>query len=352
MAEGGNTQAGGWTMPPAGTGPGLLLLGADPAFARRLAEDGYAVLADGEVDALAAKSDADAKIGVVTFGRSAEQGLALAAAARADVLVCYDPPADAIVARARDIKIPAVFHFTAAADAQKVRSAFGKRLNARAFHYPEVGAGFALEGGPSHDRIAANVSYSRSLSVLRKVLGPDYDLSALFDEHLRHEFVTHDPDATMATMVPEPYVNHVPTLTGGVGHDMLKRFYKYHFIPKIPKDRKNTLISETVGSDTIIREMVNEFTFDEPFDHYLPGIKPNGKKVRVPVVVVAKFRGDKLYYEHIYWDQATILKQLGLIDTTGLPVSGAEQAAKVRDPSQPANELMAEQWKQSDGKPL
>jgi carboxymethylenebutenolidase len=268
------------------------------------------------------------------------------------VLVCYDPPADAIVARARDIKIPAVFHFTAAADAQKVRSAFGERLNARAFHYPEVGAGFALEGGPSHDRIAANVSYSRSLSVLRKVLGPDYDLSALFDEHLRHEFVTHDPDATMATMVSEPYVNHVPTLTGGVGHDMLKRFYKYHFIPKIPKDRKNTLISETVGSDTIIREMVNEFTFDEPFDHYLPGIKPNGKKVRVPVVVVAKFRGDKLYYEHIYWDQATILKQLGLIDTTGLPVSGAEQAAKVRDPSQPANELMAEQWKQSDGKPL
>jgi carboxymethylenebutenolidase len=351
MAEGSNTLAGGWTMPPAGTGPRLLLLGADAAVARRLADDGYAVLADGDVDAVSAR-DPDSKIGVVTFGQSTQQGLALATAARADVLVCYDPAADAIVARARDIKIPVVFHFTAADDAQKVRAAFGKRLNARAFHYPDVGSGFALEGGSSHDRIAANIAYSRTLGVLRKVLGPDYDLSALFDEHIRHEFVTHDPDATMATMVPEPYVNHIPTLAGGYGHDMLKRFYKYHFIPKIPKDRKNTLISETVGSDTLIREMMNEFTFNEPFDHYLPGVKPNGKKVKVPVVVVAKFRGDKLYYEHIYWDQATILKQLGLIQDARLPISGAEQAEKMRDPSLPSNELMAEQWKESDGKPL
>lgn len=352
MAEGSSIRADGWTMPPAGTGPGLLLLGGNAAVARRLAEDGYVVLAAGEVDALVAKSEPDAKIGAVAFGKGAEQALALVKAGRIDALACYDPPADTIAAQARDIKIPAVFHFIATADAEKVRAAFAKRLNARVFDYPESSAGFALEGSASHDRHAANVAYSRTLSVLRRVLGPDYDLSSLFNEHIRHEFVTHDPDATMATMVDQPYVNHVPVMTGGVGHDMLKRFYKYHFIPKIPKDRKNILIAETVGSDTIVREMVNEFTFDDPFDHYLPGIKPNGKKVRVPVVVVAKFRGDKLYYEHIYWDQATILKQLGLIDTTGLPVAGAEQAAKVFDPSRPANELMAEQWKQSDGKPL
>jgi carboxymethylenebutenolidase len=352
MAEGGKTRADGWTMPPAGTGPGLLLLGGNAAVAKRLAEDGYVVLADGDIEALAARSEPDSKIGLVAFGAAAEQALALAAAARVDALACYDPPADAIAARARDIKIPAVFHFATAADAQKVRAAFGKRLNARAFDYPDSRAGFALEGGPDYDRIAANVSYSRTLSVLRKVLGPDYNLAALFDEHLRHEFITHDADATMATMVEQPYVNHIPTLAGGYGHDMLKRFYKYHFIPKIPKDRKNTMISEIVGSDTIVREMLNEFTFTDPFDHYLPGVKPNGRKVKVPVVVIAKFRGDKLYYEHIYWDQATILKQLGLIDTAGLPVSGAEQADKMRDPSLPANQLMAEQWKESEGKPL
>lgn len=352
MAEGSTTKVGGWSMPPAGSGPGLLLLGGDRKVAQRLADDGYVVLAEGDIDALSGRVGPDEKVGAVAFGAAAETALALAGAARLDVLACYDAPADAIAARARDIKIPAVFHFTAAADAAKVRAAFGKRLNARAFAYPESRAGFALEGSTGYERVAANVAYSRTLAVLRKVLGPDYDLSALFDEHIRHEFVTHDPDATMATMVPEPYVNHIPTLAGGVGHDMLKRFYKYHFIPKIPKDRKNTLISETVGSDTIVREMLNEFTFDEPFDHYLPGVKPNGKKVQVPVVVIAKFRGDKLYYEHIYWDQATILKQLGLIDTTGLPVSGAEQAAKMRDPSLPANELMAEQWKESEGKPL
>jgi len=352
MAEGGKSLAGDWSLPASGSGPALLLFGGNAALARRLAEDGYSVLADGDVDALAARNGPDAEIGVVAFGKAAEHALALAAAARINALACYDPPADAIVARAREIKIPAVFHFTMEADADKVRAAFGKRLNARVFHYPEVATGFALEGSATYDRIAGNLSYSRTLNVLRKVLGPDYDLGGLFDEHIKHEFVTRDADATMATMVPQPYVNHIPTLAGGFGHDMLKRFYKYHFIPKIPKDRKNILISEIVGSDTIVREMVNEFTFTEPFDHYLPGVKPNGKKVCVPVVVIAKFRGDKLYYEHIYWDQATILKQLGLIDTTGLPVSGAEQAAKVRDPSLPANALMAEQWKESDGKPI
>ena len=147
MAEGGKSQAGEWSLPASGSGPALLLFGGNTGVARRLAEDGYCVLADGDLDALAARSGPDAEIGAVSFGRAAEHALALATAARVDALACYDPPADAIVARAREIKVPCVFHFTAEADADKVRAAFGKRLNARVFHYPEVGVGFALEGG-------------------------------------------------------------------------------------------------------------------------------------------------------------------------------------------------------------
>jgi carboxymethylenebutenolidase len=183
------------------------------------------------------------------------------------------------------------------------------------------------------------------------VIGPHYDLARLFQEHLRHEFVTHDPDATMATMVAEPYVNHVPTLTGGFGHDMLKRFYTHHFIAKMPDDRRSVVLSETVGPDTVVLELVTRFRHTVEIDYLLPGIPPSGKTLEIPTVIIAKFRGDKLYHEHIYWDQASLLVQLGLIDPTGLPVAGAEEAHKMLDQSRPANELMA-RWRDSDGKPI
>ena len=152
-------------------------------------------------------------------------------------------------------------------------------------------------------------------------------------------------------MVDEPYVNHVPTLTGGVGHGTLKRFYKYHFIPNLPQSRRSTLLSETVGPDTVVRETVTTFLHTEEIDYLLPGIKPTGKEIEVATVVIAKFRGDKLYHEHIYWDQASVLVQLGLIDPTDLPVAGASAALKMLDQSGPANELMV-RWKESDGKPI
>ena len=81
---------------------------------------------------------------------------------------------------------------------------------------------------------------------------PGHDLVALWETHCRHEFETRDVDATMATMVGEPYVNHVPTMTGGVGHDELKRFYRYHFIGENPPDTELRPISRTVGADQIV----------------------------------------------------------------------------------------------------
>jgi carboxymethylenebutenolidase len=180
---------------------------------------------------------------------------------------------------------------------------------------------------------------------------PEHDLVALWEDHCRHEFETRDVDATMATMVGTPYVNHVPTMTGGVGHDQLKRFYKYHFIGENPADTQLTPVSRTVGSDQIVDEMLFTFTHTSEIDWMLPGIAPTGRRVEVPLVAIVRFNGDKVAHEHIYWDQASVLVQVGLLDPKGLPVAGAETARKVVDTSLPSNELMR-RWASSDGKPI
>jgi carboxymethylenebutenolidase len=178
------------------------------------------------------------------------------------------------------------------------------------------------------------------------------DLVALWEQHTRYEFETRDVDATMATMVAEPYVNHVPTLAGGVGHDDLKRFYKYHFIGGNPPDTTLTPISRTVGSDQIVDEMLFSFTHSSVVDWMLPGVAPTGKRVEVALVAIVKFHDGKLAHEHIYWDQASVLVQIGLLDPAGLPVAGVESARKVLDKSLPSNGLMQAAWAESEGRPI
>jgi carboxymethylenebutenolidase len=181
---------------------------------------------------------------------------------------------------------------------------------------------------------------------------PERDLVALWEEHCRYEFGTRDVDATMATMVDEPYVNHVPTMAGGVGHDELKRFYKYHFIGANPPDTTLTPISRTVGADSVVDEMLFSFTHTSPIDWMLPGIAPTGRKVEVALVAIVQFRDGKLVHEHIYWDQASVLVQVGKLDPQGLPVAGAESARKVVDKTLPSNTLMQDEWQRSEGKPI
>ena len=167
------------------------------------------------------------------------------------------------------------------------------------------------------------------------------DLASLWEEHVRHEFDTKDTAATLATMVPDAYVDHVPVLTGGRGEDELRRFYATHFIPKMPPDMTMTPVSRTVGADQLVDEMVIGFTHTVEMDWMLPGIAPTGHRVEVALVVIVRFRDGKLAHEHIYWDQASVLAQLGLIDPRTLPVAGAESARKVLDPALPANALIA-----------
>jgi len=180
----------------------------------------------------------------------------------------------------------------------------------------------------------------------------DHDLAALWEAHCRYEFETRDVDATMASMVAEPYVNHIPTMTGGVGHDELKRFYKYHFIGVNPPDFRLTPISRTIGADRIVDEFVVHFTHTTEIDWMLPGIPPTGREVSVPTVAVVQFEGDKLVHEHIYWDQASVLVQIGKLDPTGIPVAGSETARKAADKTLPSNGLMHDVWRRSAGKPI
>jgi len=165
-------------------------------------------------------------------------------------------------------------------------------------------------------------------------------LSELWEEHVRYEFSTRNTEDTLATMVEDAYVNHIPVLTGGSGRDELRAFYSKRFIPQMPPDTEMTPVSRTIGEDQIVDEMVFKFTHTIPMDWMLPGIPPTGKRVEVPLVAIVGFRNGKLAHEHIYWDQASVLVQIGLLDSKKLPVVGVESAKKVLDPSLPANELM------------
>lgn len=161
----------------------------------------------------------------------------------------------------------------------------------------------------------------------------------VFQQHLNAE-LTGDIEATMATMTDEPYVNHVPLLAGGVGQQGVLDFYTDHLVGKIfPPDIQITTVSRTVGEDQLVEEVVATFTHTVPIDWLLPGVDPTNKPVEMAAVIIIKFEDNKIAHEHIYWDQASILVQVGLLDPTGLPVSGVEEARKVLDPTAPSRVL-------------
>jgi carboxymethylenebutenolidase len=145
----------------------------------------------------------------------------------------------------------------------------------------------------------------------------------------------------MATMGEAPHVTHVPTMTGGNGAQAVRRFYDTRFIGHWPGDLSLNQVSRTVGETVVVDELVLSFTHDCEMPAILPGVKPTGRKVVIPFVVVVGFEDGKVHFERIYWDQASMLVQLGLLDAAGLPVSGGEQAARLLDPSLPSNELIA-----------
>jgi carboxymethylenebutenolidase len=149
-----------------------------------------------------------------------------------------------------------------------------------------------------------------------------------------------DLDTTMNTMNEDPHLHNVPTMIGGVGRDGVRAFYRDHLVGKFfPPDVKMTSVSSTIGNDQIVDELVITFTHTTPIDWLLPRVPPTGRRVEIAVVVVAGVKHGKISHEHIYWDQASVLVQIGLLDPAGLPVSGAESARRVLDPKLPPRQF-------------
>lgn len=232
---------------------------------------------------------------------------------------------------------------------QRILEALGGKANVELYVYPGMDHAFARTGGAHYDKPSALMAHQRSMAALQRVIGPQFDYSALWDKRCEYEFGTRDVAATMATMVAEPYVNHIPTMTGGVGYRELSRFYQHHFVNSNPPDTRLVPLSRTVGATQIVDELLFCFTHTTEIDWLLPGVAPTGKYVEIPLVAIVKFRGDKLCHEHIYWDQASVLVQIGVLDPKGLPVAGRETAQKLLDETLPSNTLMA-RWKDSENK--
>jgi carboxymethylenebutenolidase len=386
-------------LPPAGRGPGLVLcqeiFGVN-AFVRKMAdlyaEEGYVVLApdffwrqeegielepdesgvkhamrlltgvrdedavsdlNAALTVLRQRPELDGQCGVVGFCLGGK--FAYLAATHTDAAISigyYGVGIEDLLDRADHLKSKLVLHF-AGNDAfcdesarAKIFAALQQQKNASLYVYPGVDHAFARFASPHFDKRASALAHDRSIAALRHILGPDFDLEALWERHLQLEFEVRDADATMATMVSEPYVNHIPTMTGGVGHTSLRRFYQHHFIHANPPDTRQIPISRTVGATQIVDEVLFCFTHTCEIDWLLPGVSPTGRYVEVPLVGIVKFRGDKLCHEHIYWDQGSVLAQIGLLDTEHFPVAGIETARKVMDETLPSNTLM-KRWAKS-----
>ena len=165
---------------------------------------------------------------------------------------------------------------------------------------------------------------------------------AAWERHCIAEFDEKDVDATMPTMNAEPFVVNVPVMSGGVGQEGVRAFYGRAFLPGNPDDTASKPVARTVGANRIVDELIHTFTHDIEMPWMLPGVAPTGRRVSVALVAVVEFEGDKISGERIYWDQASVLAQVGLLDAASYPIVGAGAAQMVLDPaSVPLNGLIA-----------
>ena len=296
---------------------------------------------------------AEGKVGVLGFCLGGKLAYLSACRTDADVAVgYYGVGIEAALDEADEITCPLVLHiaeldpFCPPEARAKILAGLQGRPGVSRHVYPGVDHAFARVGGDHFHKPSALMAHERSITALKAAIGPHFDLSALWDKHCEHEFGSRDVDKTMSTMVAEPYVNHIPTMTGGVGFRDLHRFYTDHFVNSNPPDTSLTPISRTVGATQVVDEMLFSFTHTTEIAWMLPGVAPTGRRVEVPLLAVVRFRGDKLHHEHIYWDQASVLVQIGLLDPKLLPVAGIEQSRKLLDETLPSNTLMP-QWERA-----
>jgi len=159
---------------------------------------------------------------------------------------------------------------------------------------------------------------------------PD-DMKALWASHCRYEFDLRDVEGALSTMVDDPYLWNVPTMCGGRGQDGMRRYYRDNFVGTMPDDAGISSVSLTVGEDQIAEEVILTFTHDREMPWILPGIAPTDRRVEIPQIAVVGVRDGKIAHEHIWWDQASVLAQVGLLDPAGVPAFGVDTATQLRD---------------------
>ena len=167
------------------------------------------------------------------------------------------------------------------------------------------------------------------------------DLGAVFDAHMTAEFELRDADKAVETMTDAPSLTHVPVITGAKGKEALRDFYRDHFVGKWPSDTSVERISRTMSENMVVDEFIVRFTHDIVMDAIVPGVAPTGRRVELPHVAVVGFERGKISFERIYWDQGSMLVQLGLLDADRLPLVGSQQAEALLDEDFPRNELIA-----------
>jgi carboxymethylenebutenolidase len=192
------------------------------------------------------------------------------------------------------------------------------------------------------DRASDPGRRTRSMSESSNLNASQTAMVAVWEEHTAYEFEAHSTEKTLSTMTDDPVNINVPLLTGGVGLEEVRKYYSEYFIPKNPPDTEVVLLSRTVGEDRLVDEMIQRFTHTVEMDYMLPGIPPTGRRVEIPVIVVVEFRDGKIASEHIYWDQASVLVQVGLLEPNSLPVVGSESARKMLDPTSVPSDLLIE----------
>ncbi|CAJ2512487.1 Uu.00g055020.m01.CDS01 [Anthostomella pinea] len=190
--------------------------------------------------------------------------------------------------------------------------------------------GFAEHDLDEYDKICAELAWSRSLTAVRRAFRRDADLEAVVEQNVDSKFYSRDIGKTMSTYTAHksPHVTYFPTLTGGIGAQELRRFYSEFFINSSPPTMKLTLLSRTIGADRVVDELHVAFKHTQEMPWILPGVPPTNRRVEVMVVNIVTLRGGRVYHEHIYWDQASVLMQTGLLDQNLIPNKAKEKGVK------------------------
>ncbi|KAF3385837.1 hypothetical protein DPV78_012614 [Talaromyces pinophilus] len=210
-----------------------------------------------------------------------------------------------------------------------------------AFTYDFADPGFAEHDLDEYDHASAELAWSRTLEVMRKAFRKDADLERPWEINTESKFFSDNLSDTMSTYTTHknPAVTIGPTLAGGVGAKALRRFYENDFLKTKPPSMQLRLLSRTVGADRVVDEVYVTFDHTVEMPWMLPGVPPTGKRVEIILVAIIALKADRIFTEHLYWDQASVLVQVGLLDpqllpqgvngVKKLPVVGREAARRI-----------------------